>query len=90
MTTRSVITGKIYDSANVWYVANIHQIDAYNSNGAEDQVLDILYNGRLNKFIFVYPKNEFMNLLYDKWCKRELKRSGDFGQNDPMEGSETT
>lgn len=76
MKTRSIITGKVYDSDNVWYVANIEQIDAYNSNGAESRVLDVLYNGRKNKFIFVYPKDEFMKRLYDLWCKHELKRSG--------------
>lgn len=73
MTVRSAITGKIYDPDNVWYIANIQQIAAYNSNGADGEVLDILYNGRMNRFIFVYPKNEFMDLLYAKWSEHELQ-----------------
>jgi hypothetical protein len=69
MNVRSRITGKFYDPDNVWYVANMAQIVSYNENGAESEVLDVIYNGRMKKFIFVYPKNEFMKLLYDKWIE---------------------
>lgn len=73
MTIRSAITGKFYDPDNVWYIGNAQQVAFYNCNGAEGEVLDILYNGRLNKFIFVYPKIEFISLLYDKWIKQNNK-----------------
>ncbi len=67
MMTKSFITGKLYDPDKVWYIANSEQINFYNTNGAESEVLDVLYNSRQKKFLFVYPKNDFMKLLYDKW-----------------------
>lgn len=68
MVTKSIITGKIYDPDKVWYIMNNDQIDFYNKHGAESVVLDVLYNSRKGKFIFVYPKNDFMKLLYQQWC----------------------
>lgn len=73
MVTKSLITGKVYDPDKVWYVANNEQINFYNLNGAESEVLDVLYNSRKKEFIFVYPKNEFMNLLYKKWNEQGVQ-----------------
>lgn len=87
MLVKSIITGKTYDPDKVWYLANIHQIDAYNCNGADSKILDVLYNSRKNKFIFVYPKDGFMEILYDKWCKHELYYSG-MEEKDNNDGSE--
>jgi len=67
LNTKSFITGKVYDPDNVWYVANGEQVNYYNSNGAESEVLDVLYNSKHKKFLFVYPKNDYMKLLYEKW-----------------------
>ena len=75
MDVRSHITGKIYDPDNVWYVANMPQIVYYNGNGAEGEILDILYNSRMEKFIFVYPKSDFMKLLYDKWLVEKERKN---------------
>lgn len=73
MITKSQITGKVYDPDNVWYVANNDQIVFYNNNGAEGEVLDVLYNSRRKKFIFAYPKNDFIKLLYEKWCEQGVQ-----------------
>lgn len=72
MYTKSKITGKTYDTDKVWYIWNIDQVAKYNYAGAEEQVLDILYNSEKHKFIWVYPRNAFMADLYDKFCKYEL------------------
>ena len=73
MVTKSLITGKVYDPDKVWYVMNNKQIEFYNAHGAESVVLDVIYNSRKGKFIFVYPKDEFMRMLYEQWCDYNSK-----------------
>ncbi len=72
MFVRSKITGKLYDPDQVWYVSNVDQIYAYNTHGAESEVLDVIYHSRRRCFIYVYPKSDFMKLLYQKWNQNEL------------------
>ena len=86
MITRSKITSKIYDSDKVWYIVNFQQATAYIANGADTRLLDILYSTRSGKLIYVFPKDEFMQLLYEKWSKREIKWEGEIGVRTEIEG----
>lgn len=86
MITRSKITSKIYDSDKVWYIVNFQQATAYIANGADTRLLDILYSSRSGKLIYVFPKDEFMQLLYEKWARREIKWEGTIGVRTEIEG----
>lgn len=72
---KSKVTGKEYNPEKVWYISNMQQVSAYFANGGIDYIVDVVYNPykERNKMVFVYEKNEFMDELYDKWCKYELK-----------------
>nr|DAY89458.1 MAG TPA: hypothetical protein [Caudoviricetes sp.] len=71
----SKITGKTYDIYDAWYISNHVMYGAYLCNGGDEYLLDVLYDKskEKNKMTFVFPKNEYMSELYDKWCKHELE-----------------
>ena len=86
MITRSKVTSKIYDSDKVWYIVNFQQATAYIANGADTRLLDVLYSSRSGKLIYVFPKDDFMQLLYEKWTNREIKWEGEIGARTEIEG----
>ena len=65
----SSITGKSYMPENTYVILNVAQVAAYLDNGAP--LLDI-YVGRNRKLCFVFPKDELVKDLFDKWVKHEL------------------
>ena len=74
--TKSNITGKTYDPSNssVAYISNLQQVFRYLCNGAEDDLVDILYaNTKNNCLVFVFRKSDNIRRLYDLWNKHELK-----------------
>ena len=65
----STITGKSYVPEDTCIILNVAQVAAYLDNGAS--LLDV-YVGRNRKLCFVFPKNNFIKSLFDKWVKHEL------------------
>lgn len=71
----SKITGKTYnpDNSHSAYLSNLQQVFKYLCNGAEDDLVDILYaNTKNNCLVFVFRKSENIKRLYDLWNKHEL------------------
>jgi len=69
---RSKITGIEYDptpNKEVVYVGNIEQFTRYMANGGDDYFIDMFFdrhNGK-NKMTFVFLRNEYTKLLYERW-----------------------
>lgn len=73
----SKITGRSYhpdDMKSIIYISNLKQVGAYLANGAETEVLDILYDAskEINKLVFVFSKNSTTRALYEKWNEHVL------------------
>lgn len=66
----SKLTGKSYYPEDTCIILNVAQVVAYLENGAE--LLDI-YVGKGKKLCFIFPKNDLVKKLFDKWTKYELK-----------------
>lgn len=80
LIVRSKVTGKSYDSDNVWYITDVTQVAFYFSYGVgQDEILDILYDNskvQCNRLCFVYPKNAKMKVAFDVWnTKRNNKKT---------------
>lgn len=75
MNVTSKLTGKQYDSDNVWYITNMTQVAYYWEHDAgADEVLDVLYDKsrtQCNKMCFVYPKSPKMKVVFDMWNARK-------------------
>lgn len=72
---KSNITGKIYspDNSSVIFLTNLQQVFKYLRNGAEDDLVDILYNNTKNDcLVFVFNKSELIKDLYKKWQEHTL------------------
>ena len=72
---KSKFTGKEYnpDNSSVIYVANIVQSQKYLQNGAEDDLVDILYTNTKNDcLVFVFRKIPSLKKLYELWNNHEL------------------
>ena len=72
---KSSITGKIYspDNSSVIYLSNLQQVFKYLCNGAEDDLVDILYHDTKNNcLVFVFNKSELVKDLYKKWQEHIL------------------
>ena len=69
MRQTSIVTGKTYNPEDASIILNVAQVAAYLDNGAP--LLDI-FVGRDRKLCFVFPKNQQMKALFDKWVKHEL------------------
>lgn len=71
----SRITNKYYDpnnSASV-YIVNMRQAFLYLKNGAQDDLMDILYNDTKNDcLVFVFRKSKRVKQLYEMWNNHEL------------------
>lgn len=76
MMAKSKITGKEYDPNKVLYINYPPQIEAYMSNGGYEELIDVFYDRRKKvkyKMVYVFPRNEKMKQLYEKWKNRELE-----------------
>ena len=78
MIVKSLVTGKEYDPDKVLYINYPPQVQAYICNGGDIELLDIFYDRRKKKdikykLVYVFPRNEFMKNLYEKWKNRELE-----------------
>ena len=76
MLTYSRLLNKYYDADNnnVVYVVNILQAARYLKNGAQEDLVDILYDGvkREDTLVFVFQKSPRIRELYRKWQAHEL------------------
>ena len=71
----SRLLNKSYDPSNnsVLYISNMIQCAKYLQNGAEQDLVDILYSGTRNDcLVFVFKKTPLMSELYKKWQSHEL------------------
>lgn len=76
MLTYSRLLNKYYDADNdsVVYVSNVLQAARYLKNGAQEDLVDILYDGvkRADTLVFVFRKSPHIKELYRKWQAHEL------------------
>ena len=71
----SKITGRSYHPDDMKsIISNLKQVGAYLANGAETEVLDILYDAskETNKLVFVFAKSDTTRALYEKWNEHAL------------------
>ena len=72
---KSRITNKEYnpDNSSVVYLTNLVQCYKYLQNGAEVDLVDILYNNTKNDcLVFVFNKSELIKNLYKEWQEHNL------------------
>jgi hypothetical protein len=72
---KSKITGRTYspDNSSVVYLANLLQAARYLQNGAEEDLVDILYeNTRNDCLVFVFRRSENIKRLYGLWQEHKL------------------
>ena len=76
MRKYSQILGKWYeaDDWNLAYLTNMLQVKRYLSNGASEDLVDILFTGtkREDSLVFVFKKTPLIKELYKKWQAHEL------------------
>jgi hypothetical protein len=74
MQKYSKILNKYYDAENVVYITSMLQCQRYLSNGAAEDLVDILYSGtkREDTLVFVFKKTPLIQDLYKKWQAHEL------------------
>lgn len=71
----SHLLNKFYDPSNssVCYISNMIQCYKYLQNGAECDLVDILYTDTRNDcLVFVFRKSQLIQDLYKKWQAHEL------------------
>lgn len=71
----SRITGKSYspDNSSVVWISNMQQVYKYLNNGAETDLVDILYTEtKKDCLVFVFRKTPLIAELYRKWQSHEL------------------
>lgn len=71
----SKLLNKQYDPSNnsVIYLTNMVQCYKYLQNGAESELVDILYTDtKKDCLVFVFNKSPLINELYKKWQDHEL------------------
>ena len=71
----SRITGKSYspDNSSVVWISNMQQVYKYLNNGAETDLVDILYTEtKKDCLVFVFRKTPLIAELYRKWQDHEL------------------
>ena len=72
---KSKITGRTYspDNSSVIYLSNLLQAARYLQNGAEADLVDILYeNTRNDCLVFVFRRSENIKHLYELWQEHKL------------------
>ena len=71
----SKLLNKQYDPSNnsVIYLTNMVQCYKYLQNGAESELVDILYTDtKKDCLVFVFKKSPLINELYRKWQEHTL------------------
>ena len=71
----SKLLNKHYDPSNnnVIYLTNMIQCYKYLQNGAESDLVDILYTDtKKDCLVFLFKKSPLINELYKKWQSHEL------------------
>lgn len=71
----SQLLHKSYDPSNnsVVYLTNMIQCYKYLQNGAESELVDILYTDtKKDCLVFVFKKSPLINELYKKWQEHTL------------------
>lgn len=71
----SSLLHKHYNPSNgsVVYICNMIQCYKYLQNGAENDLVDILYTDtKKDCLVFVFNKSPLINELYKKWQSHEL------------------
>lgn len=74
MQTYSKLLNKYYDPERVVYLVNILQVARYMKNGAEEYLVDILWDKakKEDSLVFVFEKSPLIRELYRKWNAHEL------------------
>lgn len=74
MRTYSKLLNRSYDSDKVCYLVNMLQVARYMKNGAEEYLVDILYDKakKEDTLVFVFEKSPLIKELYRKWNAHEL------------------
>ena len=76
MLKYSNLLNKYYEPDNdkVVYIANMVQCAKFLKNGAQEYLVDILYDGvkKENTLVFVFEKSPKVKELYRKWQAHEL------------------
>ena len=71
----SSLLNKHYDPSNnsVVYISNMVQCHRYLQNGAQEDLVDILYtNTKNNCLVFVFKKSPLIQELYQRWQNHDL------------------
>ena len=71
----SKLLSKFYDPSNnnVAYISNMLQAARYLQNGAQEDLVDILFAGTKNDgLVFVFRKSELIQGLYKRWQNHDL------------------
>lgn len=71
----SKLLNKNYDPSNnsVVYISNMIQCCRYLQNGAQEDLMDILYTDTRNDcLVFVFRKSPLIQELYKKWQNHDL------------------
>jgi hypothetical protein len=74
MNTYSRLLNRYYDSEKVVYLVNMLQVARYMKNGAEEYLVDILWDKakKEDSLVFVFEKSPLIRELYRKWQAHEL------------------
>jgi hypothetical protein len=74
MNTYSRLLNRYYDSEKVVYLVNMLQVARYMKNGAEEYLVDILWDKakKEDSLVFVFEKSPLIKELYRKWNAHEL------------------
>ena len=74
MNTYSRLLNRHYDSEKVVYIVNMLQVARYMKNGAEEYLVDILWDKakKEDSLVFVFEKSSHIKELYRKWQNHEL------------------
>ena len=74
MKTYSRLLNRYYDAENVVYLVNMLQVARYMKNGAEEHLVDILWDKakKEDSLVFVFEKSPLIKELYRKWNAHEL------------------
>lgn len=73
--TYSKLLNRSYDPSNssVVYISNMVQCHRYLQNGAQEDLVDILFEGTKNDcLVFVFRKSPLIQELYQRWQNHDL------------------
>lgn len=73
--TYSKLLNRYYDPSNssVVYISNMVQCHRYLQNGAQEDLVDILFEETKNNcLVFVFKKSPLIQELYQRWQNHDL------------------